>query len=569
MPITCVVDKEGAMALDEMVAQMVDPNEFVRLVNAVHVDMYPRDFQVVDGTRGDNGNDGYVASERRMIAIYCPVKPEQRRDSDYRTKIESDLKKAIALRDDSRYAIEAWTFITPRKLADGVIAWMRALGRRHGLRVLHQEASFLAGELQRRPHLIRGFPTFAQLGITEKLEEILRHVRPEQGAPDRAQRVDGEQVLGHESRPSKVPADEAGAERVEQLRAGYPSPAAKAEVKALAYATTDPVVETNAIHLLMRWWAPADDDLAEFHSFADRGIARSRQLGANGSEATLHAQRASITAFEMNRLMVEQHFSTMMSLAIGFPSPDDSAAHRKRIQDLSAAFSAQGVAATEVVATADGRAGVTVGDETLVVDRALIATGIRPNSAGLADAGVALDPREYVQIDDRMATSVPGLWAIGDVTGKLALAHVGQAQGIVCAEAIAGHATPVLSYLDMPRATYCSPQIASFGLTEAQARETIGEHVSTARFDFMANGKALGMGEATGFVKLVIDRRHGELLGAHLIGPEVTELLPELTLARANELTVHEIARNVHAHPTLSEALLDAVHGLVGGYIHK
>ena len=228
-----------------------------------------------------------------------------------------------------------------------------------------------------------------------------------------------------------------------------------------------------------------------------------------------------------------------------------------------------GVAATAVVATADGRAGVTIGDETLVVDRALIATGIRPNSAGLADAGVALDPREYVQIDDRMATSVPGLWAIGDVTGKLALAHVGQAQGIVCAEAIAGHATPVLSYLDMPRATYCSPQIASFGLTEAQARETIGEHVSTARFDFKANGKALGMGEATGFVKLVTDRRHGELLGAHLIGPEVTELLPELTLARANELTVHEIARNVHAHPTLSEALLDAVHGLVGGYIHK
>lgn len=337
------------MALDEVVAQMVDPNEFVRLVNAVHVDMYPRDFQVVDGTRGDNGNDGYVASERRMIAIYCPVKPEQRRDSDYRKKIESDLKKAIALRDESRYAIEAWTFIAPRKLADGVIAWMRDLGERHGLRVLHQEAAFLAGELQRRPHLINGFPTLAQLGITEKLEEILQHVRPERDARDRAQQVDREQVLGHESRPSEVPADEAGAERLKQLRAGYPTPAAKAEVKALAYVTTDPVVETNAIHLLMRWWAPADDDLAEFHSFADRGIARSRQLGANGSEAALHAQRASITAFEMNRLMVEQHYSTMMSLAIGFPSPEDPAAHHKRIRDLSAAFSAQGVAATEVL----------------------------------------------------------------------------------------------------------------------------------------------------------------------------------------------------------------------------
>lgn len=337
------------MAMDEMIAQMVDPHEFVRLVNAVHVDMYPQSFQVIDGTRGDNGNDGYVASERRMIAIHCPIKPEQRRDADYRTKIESDLKKAIALRDDSRYAIEAWTFITPRKLADDVIAWMRKLGEQHGLRVLHQEAAFLAGELQRRPHLIKEFPTLAQLGITEKLDEILRHVRPERDALDSVQRVGSEQVLRHERRPSDVPADEAGAKRLDQLRAGFPSPSAKAEVKALAYATTDPVLETNAIHLLMRWWSPADDNLAEFHSFADRGIARSRQLGENGSEAALHAQRALITAFEMNRLRTEQHFSKMMSLAVGAPSLDESAVHRQRMQDLSADFSAQGVAATEVL----------------------------------------------------------------------------------------------------------------------------------------------------------------------------------------------------------------------------
>lgn len=337
------------MALDELVAQMVDPHEFVRLVNAVHLDMYPRDFQVVDGTRGDNGNDGYVASERRMIAIYCPVKPEQRRDSDYRTKIESDLKKAMALRDASRYDIEEWTFITPRKLSDDVIGWMRELGERHGIRVLHQEGAFLAGELQRRPHLVREFPTLAQVNITEKLDEILRHVRPERDAEGRAQRMEGGQELGPQSRPSNVQADEVGSHRLEQLRAGYPTGAAKAELKALAYATTDPIVEVNAIHLLMRWWSPGDDDLAEFHSFAERGIARSHKLEAHGSEAALHAQRASMTAFEMNRLLIEQHSSRMMSIAIGTP-PDSQDAHRRQIQDLTSAFAAQGAAATEVLA---------------------------------------------------------------------------------------------------------------------------------------------------------------------------------------------------------------------------
>ena len=215
---------------------------------------------------------------------------------------------------------------------------------------------------------------------------------------------------------------------------------------------------------------------------------------------------------------------------------------------------------------------VHVGDTAIEADRVLVAAGIRPNSGGfgLEAIGVVLDGRGFVAIDDTMRTNVAGVWAIGDVTGKLALAHVGQAQGIVCAEVIAGHATVALDYEMLPRATYCSPQVASFGLTEAQAKERIGaDNVRVARFDFAANGKALGLGESTGFVKIITDGRYGELLGAHLIGPEVTELLPELTLARSAELTIDDIARNVHAHPTLSEALLDAVHGLTGGYIHK
>ena len=205
----------------------------------------------------------------------------------------------------------------------------------------------------------------------------------------------------------------------------------------------------------------------------------------------------------------------------------------------------------------------------LEADQALVAIGFRPNSKGLGleEVGVKINERGFVEIDEKMQTNVPGIWAIGDVTGKLMLAHVGSAMGIVCAEHIAGHETVTLDYEMMPRATYCQPQVASFGLTEAQAKER-GFTVKIGRFPFQANGKALGLGDYAGWVKLVVDEKYGEILGAHMIGPEVTELLPELTLAHMLELTPHEIARNVHAHPTLSEVLMEAAHGAEGQAIH-
>jgi len=175
--------------------------------------------------------------------------------------------------------------------------------------------------------------------------------------------------------------------------------------------------------------------------------------------------------------------------------------------------------------------------------------------------------RGVVEINEKMATNVPGIWAIGDVTAKLMLAHAGSAQGIVCAENMAGVETIKLDYEMLPRATYCNPQIASFGLTEARARER-GYDVKVGRFPFLANGKALGMGESTGWVKLITDGKYGEILGAHMIGPEVTELLPELTISQMMELTTTEIARNVHAHPTLSEVLMEAAHDAAGHVIH-
>jgi dihydrolipoamide dehydrogenase len=208
------------------------------------------------------------------------------------------------------------------------------------------------------------------------------------------------------------------------------------------------------------------------------------------------------------------------------------------------------------------------GEQVLEAERALIAIGVRPNSEGigLEEIGVQVE-RGTIAIDDAMRTNVPGVYAIGDVTGKLALAHVASAQGIVAVETIAGAETVTLDYEMLPRCTYCQPQVASFGITEAQAAER-GHQVKVGQFPFRAIGKALGLGDYDGFVKIVADAASGEILGASLVGPEVTELLPELVLARTWELTPEEIARTVHAHPTLSEALMEAAHGVFGQAIH-
>ncbi|UXA14260.1 dihydrolipoyl dehydrogenase [Mycobacterium sp. SMC-8] len=206
----------------------------------------------------------------------------------------------------------------------------------------------------------------------------------------------------------------------------------------------------------------------------------------------------------------------------------------------------------------------------LKADKVLQAIGFAPNveGFGLDKAGVELTDRKAIGIDDYMRTNVPHIYAIGDVTGKLQLAHVAEAMGVVAAETIAGADTLALGdYRMLPRATFCQPQVASFGLTEQQAKDE-GYDVVVAKFPFTANGKAHGLGDPTGFVKLVADKKYGELLGGHLIGHDVSELLPELTLAQKWDLTANELARNVHTHPTMSEAMQECFHGLVGHMIN-
>ncbi|MGK2308497.1 dihydrolipoyl dehydrogenase [Cutibacterium sp. V947] len=210
------------------------------------------------------------------------------------------------------------------------------------------------------------------------------------------------------------------------------------------------------------------------------------------------------------------------------------------------------------------------GDSKVIeADRVLQAVGFAPRveGYGLEKTGVTLTERGAIGIDDFMRTNVDGIYAIGDCTAKLMLAHTAETQGVVAAETIAGAETMPINYDMIPRATYCQPQIGSFGYSEDQAREK-GYEVKVSKFPFAANGKAWGLGDGSGFVKIVADARHGELLGASLVGHDVSELLPELTLAQLWDITAEEIGRNIHAHPSLSEALKEAVEGITGEMIN-
>jgi dihydrolipoamide dehydrogenase len=210
------------------------------------------------------------------------------------------------------------------------------------------------------------------------------------------------------------------------------------------------------------------------------------------------------------------------------------------------------------------------GDQQVIeTDKVLQAIGFAPRveGFGLDAAGVKLTDRGAIDIDEYGRTNVEGIYAIGDCTGMLMLAHTAEAQGVVAAEVIAGADTMPVAIDFIPRATYCQPQVASFGYSEEQAKEK-GYDVKTAKFPFSANGKAMGLGEGVGFVKIVADAKYNEIIGAHMIGPDVTELLPALTLAQRWDLTADEVARNVFAHPTLSEAVKEAVEGIAGHMIN-
>ena len=213
---------------------------------------------------------------------------------------------------------------------------------------------------------------------------------------------------------------------------------------------------------------------------------------------------------------------------------------------------------------------VSINEESSIIDcdKVLVAVGVQGNvdGIGLESAGVQTE-RGFIPVNEAMQSNVPNIYAIGDVTGKLLLAHVASAQGVTAVEHIAGLDPPPLDYGHMPRAIYCRPQVASFGLTEEQAREA-GYSVKIGKFPLSASGKALALNESEGMVKLVVESEIGELLGGHMIGAEVTEMLGELGMARLLEATTAELGWLVHPHPTISETIKEAALAAEGQAVH-
>jgi dihydrolipoamide dehydrogenase len=205
----------------------------------------------------------------------------------------------------------------------------------------------------------------------------------------------------------------------------------------------------------------------------------------------------------------------------------------------------------------------------LTADVVLVAAGRAPNieEIGLKEAGVQLTDRGFIKVNERMETSVKGIYAIGDVAGPPMLAHKGEREGVILAEVLAGHHAQVLDYSNVPGATYCHPEVASVGLTEQQCKDQKLEY-KVGKFPFSANGRARTSGETDGFVKIIRGAKYGEILGAHIVGAHATEMIHELVLARTNEYTVEEVDLAIHAHPTLSEAIAEAALDSLGKMIH-
>jgi dihydrolipoamide dehydrogenase len=208
------------------------------------------------------------------------------------------------------------------------------------------------------------------------------------------------------------------------------------------------------------------------------------------------------------------------------------------------------------------------GEDTLEADVLLSAVGIKTNieNIGLEEVGIVTD-RDKILVNDFYQTNMPGYYAIGDVTAGPALAHVASAEGILCVEKIAGQHVEALDYSNIPGCTYCSPEVASVGLTEAQAKEQ-GLEVKIGKFPFSASGKASAGGNTEGFVKVIFDAKYGEWLGCHMIGAGVTDMIAEAVLGRKLETTGHEVLKTIHPHPTMSEAVMEAVADAYDEVIH-
>jgi len=342
--------------------------------------------------------------------------------------------------------------------------------------------------------------------------------------------------------------------------------ATEIEVDGTTYTCTDLIIATGATVRMLPGMSVSDNVVTYEEQILDAELPSSIIIGGSGAIGVEFAYvmknfGVDVTIVEfLDRMVPTEDADVSKELLKHYKKLGVKVMLKTKVENVEDTGS--GVKVT--VSPADG------GDSQVIeADKMLAAFGFAPRleGYGLDAIGVETTDRGAIAIDEFCRTNVDHVYAIGDVTGKLMLAHVADAMAMVAAETIAGAETMPVDYDMVPRATYCQPQIGSFGYSEAQAKEK-GYDVKTASFPFSANGKAKGLGETAGFVKIVADAAYNEILGVHMIGPDVTELLPALTLAQKWDLTADEVARNVFAHPTLSEAVKEAVHGIAGHMIH-
>lgn len=303
------------MTLDEQIAQITNPQEFTRLCNAVLTEKYGQEFQVIDGSRSDEGNDGYIISEKRIVAMYCPIKPERRTDADYLKKIRNDVSKAQALRDSGQYEIENWTFLTPRKLSNKVIVEMRREAGAVGFSAIHQESTFLANELIRNRHLISEFPDLHISFIDSKLAEIFEIVK----TPDLDNKQSDEEIDKDHIYKAKAE-DQTELDRVFEIRRAPHNRDTKPELKTIYYRTDDPVVKLNALLGLLDHYSPIEDAAEDMVQLCDEGIAISAQLAASSVKAHLLSFKAYFISSIYSMLDLQTAYQIKMDNAIGIPT---------------------------------------------------------------------------------------------------------------------------------------------------------------------------------------------------------------------------------------------------------
>ena len=303
------------MTLEEQIAQSTDPQEFTRLCNTIFTAKYGHDFQVIDGTRSDDGNDGYIISEKRILAMHCPVKPERKTDSDYLKKIRSDIGKAQSLRDSGKYDIEKWTFLTPRKLSNAVIVEMRKLAESMGLDASHQESTFLATELANNKGLVIEFPDLHISELDSKLDEIITLLK----AKDINQEQTEEEIDDKNIYKGKTDNQEE-LDRVLNLRSELRNKDTNTELKTIYYKTSDKTVKLNALLGLLDNYDPVEDAADDMVLLCNEGITIAETIDAPSVKAHILAQKGYLVSFIYSELDMQTAFQVMADNAIGFPT---------------------------------------------------------------------------------------------------------------------------------------------------------------------------------------------------------------------------------------------------------